>query len=819
MDTNSSPPEPDSQPDDQVDSLVEEYFNRRQVEEGLTAESFVAEHPEQAEKLRSIMEGLALLSEIGVDRVEHGGGSETSESDLPMIEGYELIEELGRGGMGVVYKATQLSTKRVVALKVMLAGPFASSSARRRFEREIELAARLQHSNIVRVLEGGRVKHQQYYSMDYVDGISLDLYMSTVQPDVQTVLRIFRGVCDAVEYAHEQGVIHRDLKPTNILINDEGEPHILDFGLAKAVEQTDVEDSLVTRLSSPGQVLGTLPYLSPEQAAGEISEIDTRTDIYALGVMLYEALTGSLPYDTKGRLSEIIQRITELPPQRPSSQTDRVDSELETVILKALEKEKPRRYQSVRELREDLRRYLESEPILARPPSSLYVLRKRIRKHPTVAIISLVLVVILTLISITLWSQHRTAQRRLTYARENAVFLLWGIESHNNETGWDYSNAQSLHKQFPSLPETQLVYAQGLYHGKEPSQAILHLGRFLEDPRGLIWPNRLLLSEIYHATGDTNRADELRQLAQRDAPDTADAWFLRSMATLDLQYALECVNEAVRHDPQHALALRRMAYLYQLTDDLDASMDAVNQCLALRNSDAFLLRFKTGIHVAQKQYDQAIELCSMNIRDGIDIPYQYLTRGHIYRHLGEYERAMEDYDRYQEAGRDRTTDPWNMYHRHTPLWILGRVEEAMDECLVLRQLIGEPSYADARHFLMLRQHGRMQGAQEVLAVAIQDNTDLWLDRILRCLAGEIESEQLLAEAQSSSNPERLCEALYYAGEVCLLSNRRTQAHRFFVECVATGVEYDPDVFPPLPMNEYELAKWRLETLFADSSTP
>ena len=228
--------------------------------------------------------------------------------------GYELLEEAGRGGMGVVYRALQVSTKRIVALKVMLAGPFASESTRRRFAREVELAARLQHPHIVRILESGAAAGRCYYAMDYVRGTRLDRYLTEVHPDARTVLTLLLEVCEAVEHAHVHGVVHRDLKPGNVLVDEEAHPHILDFGLAKATDQADLDGSFASTLSSPGQVLGTLFYLSPEQAAGSPVEIDARTDVYALGLMLFEALTGALPYDTTGRPSDIIQRILDLPP-------------------------------------------------------------------------------------------------------------------------------------------------------------------------------------------------------------------------------------------------------------------------------------------------------------------------------------------------------------------------------------------------------------------------------------------------------------------------------------------------------------------------
>ena len=294
------------------------------------------------------------------------------------VPGFEIMEELGRGGMGVVYRALQVSTKRVVALKIMLAGWFASGSARKRFQREVELAARFQHPGIVRVLESGLTSTEQpYYAMDCVDAVHLDRWVSTSQPDVRATLDLFLDICSAVGHAHEHGVVHRDLKPGNVLVDNDGKPHILDFGLSKATDQASADESMSVAVSMPGQVVGTLRYLSPEQAAGTLGEVDARTDVHALGVMLFEAITGQLPIDGSGSASDVMLRIREEPPTPPSSLSNSVDRELETIILRALEKERHRRYQSAAEFAADIKRYLTGEPILAQPPSSLYILRKK----------------------------------------------------------------------------------------------------------------------------------------------------------------------------------------------------------------------------------------------------------------------------------------------------------------------------------------------------------------------------------------------------------------------------------------------------------
>ncbi len=322
-----------------------------------------------------------------------------ARSPLPpsdMIEGYELVKELHRGGQGVVYQAVQKSTKRKVAIKVLLEGPFASHATRRRFEREIELVANLKHPNIVTIFDSGRTRDgRQYCVMDYVRGLRLDEYVRDRKPSLPDLLRLFAIVCHAVNHAHQKGIIHRDLKPSNILVEADGTPKILDFGLAKQLGGGEA-----TLLSVSGQVVGTLPYMSPEVARGRPDEIDIRTDVYALGVVLYELVTGQYPYPVAGELVDVLRHITEtepLPPSKVWRSVNRetpvsarsgtppavcpVDRDLETIIFKALAKERERRYQSALELARDIDHYLRDEPIEARRDSSWYILKKTLRRY------------------------------------------------------------------------------------------------------------------------------------------------------------------------------------------------------------------------------------------------------------------------------------------------------------------------------------------------------------------------------------------------------------------------------------------------------
>ena len=306
--------------------------------------------------------------------------------------GYEVMRELSRGGQGIVYQAIQAHTKRLVAIKVLRGGAGASKSARLRFEREVELVARLQHPNIISIFHSGVTgDDRQFYVMDYVRGVPLQRYVQEKQQTLEDALRLFATVCDAVQLAHRHGIIHRDLKPSNILVDLDGKPHVLDFGLAKWVA-TPVE----TAISLTDDVVGTLPYMSPEQAAGGPGALDVRTDVYSLGVLLYELLTGGFPYPVAGRTADILRHIAETPAVPPSRQWNRargiaqrsrrpvrpgecpLDAEVQTIVLQALAKERTRRYASAGELADDVRRYLAGEPIQARA-------RRVLRRQPLTA--------------------------------------------------------------------------------------------------------------------------------------------------------------------------------------------------------------------------------------------------------------------------------------------------------------------------------------------------------------------------------------------------------------------------------------------------
>jgi hypothetical protein len=281
--------------------------------------------------------------------------------------------------MGAVYEAEQDNPRRTVALKVLRAG-LTSDFLLKRFAREAQILGRLHHPGIAQIYEAGLAEDgRPFFAMEFLRGLPPDEYARLRCLTIPARLELLARVCDAVQHAHDQGVIHRDLKPANILVDEAGQPRVLDFGVARA---TDADLQVTTARTQAGQLLGTLGYMSPEQVTGDPDALDRRSDVYALGVILFQLLANQQPYHLEQLpLPEAARVIREQEPSRLGSINAACRGDVETIVAKALEKDPARRYQSAGELAADLRRHLNHEPIRARPPSALYQLRKFARRH------------------------------------------------------------------------------------------------------------------------------------------------------------------------------------------------------------------------------------------------------------------------------------------------------------------------------------------------------------------------------------------------------------------------------------------------------
>jgi eukaryotic-like serine/threonine-protein kinase len=458
---------------------------------GLTTETEVAEM--ESEDLRSILDGSA--SPLGIK--------------FHRLGDYELIEEIGRGGMGVVFRAWQINLNRIVALKLMNAGALATPAAVQRFQTEAKTAAGLVHPNIVTIFEIGESQGHYFYSMEWVEGANLSARLAGQALPCREAAQLVVTIAQAVHYAHQRGILHRDLKPSNILLGQNQAPQLADFGLAKMVQANN-------SLTQTYAVMGTPAYMAPEQARGETAEITTATDIYGLGAILYETLTGTAPF-LGGSTFEIIQQVLAQEPKRPTQLNLAVDRDLETICLKCLEKEPSRRYHSAGGLAVDLGRWLRHETIMARRATPWQRIRKWGQRRPAIAALSagLLMALILGAIGITWqWRQAETSaeERRLNlYAADmNLAYQAW--ESGNVERARDLLEANRPNAGQSDLRSFDWRYLYHLTREKEQYT--------LRGPSFEAWGSALAPKGRWLATGTEDGKVRLWDLEQRRITQT-----------------------------------------------------------------------------------------------------------------------------------------------------------------------------------------------------------------------------------------------------------------------------------------------------------
>lgn len=378
--------------DQSVRGIIARVLSERSRGRAMSDSDVLAEYPDIAEDLRpqlmladqirqarlaaeragAVPGQLRPLSESEFDELlKDTGQPEPPHPLLPHLPGYFIHEEINRGGQAVVYRATQESTGRAVAIKVMVGGPFVSSRHRTRFEREARILGGLDHPHIVSIIDRGRTPDGSFFFiMQYIDGLALDEFWTSELPSdasgTRQLVRLLAAIASAVEAAHIRHVVHRDLKPSNIRIDQRGDPHILDFGLARPLEGQDILTTPTITMS--GQIIGSLPWASPEQAAGRVSDLDQRSDVYSIGVILFQALAGEFPYSLQGPIDQVLLRIRTFaagPPSKSSHARPGIDRSLDCIVLKALEKDPHTRYPTAGALAQDLNNWLSGRSVLA----------------------------------------------------------------------------------------------------------------------------------------------------------------------------------------------------------------------------------------------------------------------------------------------------------------------------------------------------------------------------------------------------------------------------------------------------------------------
>lgn len=568
------------------------------------------------------------LSEFGLDGQDEGWFRRLCEAEgsppLSQIGSYELLCEISRGGQGVVYRARQSGSERIVALKRLLHGPASDPISRLRFERELEAAAVARHAGIVKVLGTEFVQGQPLLAMEWVDGVTVTRWASNAEAggrrSPQQIVELMHHICDALQHAHQRGVIHRDLKPSNILVDAENQPRILDFGLAKIVSCTEnASTSAPLTLTHRELFVGTLQYASPEQLSGDASNADVRSDLYSLGLVFYEMLAGKPPYKASASASETLASIETQSPPRPSSSNAQVDRDLDAIVLKAIAREPQRRYQSVDALQADLARWKAGEPVLAQAPGSWYLLRKLIRRHrllflmiAATTLLVLIGAVVAAVVAARLAAAHDRERDARQVAEQTSRFLHEAIaaadpiqQSGPGLTVRELLDQAAQRLDAESIPQPQVRGALDDTIG----QAYLNLGQFA-------------LAETHLTRGLAAREQSL-------GPVHAD--IAQSLTNLSaLRYQQQQLEDA-ESLARRAISIRQSL---QIGDDPDLALD-------LNNLGA-ILRAKGDLDGAQSLLTEALRMRKATLGDDHpDVAETLNNLGNVARLKGDFPRAEE----------------------------------------------------------------------------------------------------------------------------------------------------------------------------------
>ena len=638
-------------------------------------------------------------------------GSCLTEGPGTVIGRYKLLEKIGEGGMAVVYMAEQQEPiRRKVALKIIKLG-MDTRQVIARFEAERQALAMMDHPSIAKVLDAGATETGwPYFVMELVTGVSITEYCDKNNLSTKDRLALFLQVCNAVQHAHQKGIIHRDIKPSNVMVaHHDGKPvpKVIDFGIAKATNQRLTEKTLFTRYA---HIIGTPAYMSPEQAELSDLDIDTRTDIYSLGVLLYELLTGTTPFSEeelrKAGYIEMQRVIREQEPAKPSTKLTTlgdiltevakhrnatpdllrraVQGDLDWIVMKSLEKDRSRRYETANGLAEDIRRHLEHEPVFARGPSTTYRLQKFLRRHraQAVAALAIALVAGAAVVVLSLWNRDRLQ------LAEAEGFRHRGILSQAREQYARADRDAALETIAPILhsghvgPEAQLLQAGILADKRRSDEAVTILNSLLGGRPEIAGAAHSLLARILWESESPNaeklkEIEEHRRKAEALLPETAEAYFLRAMTAVTVKEQLASLDKALQLDPTHYESRRLRAFTYYASRKYDKMKDDALVMAVSRPRDplgyslrAIALRELGKYQEAITEYESAMVLTPKDDPQYIDLSAQ---RCETFLRMGDYERAITEAQERLKLWPDK---PVFQYHTFCALTALGDYERA-----------------------------------------------------------------------------------------------------------------------------------------------
>jgi TolB-like protein/Flp pilus assembly protein TadD len=684
----------------------------------------------------------ACLLETGLDSDEAVAGIDDAGSPMPMLMDfgdYELLEQIGRGGQGIVFRARQKSLNRIVALKVIGLGRWATEAHLKRFRLEAEAAARLEHPGIVPIYEVGERDGSCYFSMRFVEGGQLDAILKREPMPIRQAAELIAKVARTVHYAHEHRILHRDIKPGNILLDANGEPHLTDFGLARLVET----ESTVTRTM---EVLGTPSYMAPEQAVGNNAAISSGTDVYGLGAVLYQLLTGQPPF-AGGTTYETIKLLLDTEPRQPRLLNPKIDRDLSTICLKCLEKDPQRRYSSALALAEDLERWLKHEPIQARHTGVFARGRKWVRRNPTTGVLIASLVALAAAVGVIVWKSELV---RHPIPASIAVLPFLDLSQAKDQEYFCDGMSEEILDALAKVDGLHVVARTSSFSFKGKNVNASEVGRKLSVENVLegslrregnririsaqlinarsgvhLWSETYerelqgvfaLQDEITRAIVDALKIKLAISLPAHEQHNTEayDLFFKgeyefhqaeSSLAAEAYDRADASYRQAVARDPNFAEAaaefarsrLSRHWFVSSLAPpELEEVKSIIDRALALApNSPEAHLALGLFFYWGHRQYENALTEFNrtLELQPNNALARQYCAA--VYRRRGEWERSLADFRRAQELDPRDTTIPMNIGNTYLALRLWEDAERAE-----LRALAIDPHNAQAALFLL-----------------------------------------------------------------------------------------------------------------------